>query len=65
MPVTSTHKYRKHSQRNLAFVVIDGRRVYLGKFGSPESQAGYHRESARLLPVFRRRRQPDERRKKE
>jgi len=43
MSVTSTPKYRKHSQRNLAFVVIDRRRVYLGKYGSPESQAAYHR----------------------
>lgn len=40
-------KYRKHSGRNVAFVVLGGRRVYLkGSFGSSESKAEY---KARIL----------------
>ena len=37
-------KYRKHSQRDRAFVEIDGKRHYLpGRYGSPESRAAYDR----------------------
>jgi len=35
-------KYRKHSTRNKAFVVIEGKRVYLpGEYDSPESRSAY------------------------
>ncbi|MBM4003514.1 MAG: hypothetical protein FJ295_09535 [Planctomycetes bacterium] len=35
-------KYRKHSSRNVAFVVLGGRRVYLaGTYGSAASKAEY------------------------
>ena len=40
-------KYRKHSSRDVAFVVLNGRRVYLtGTYGSVESKADY---KARVL----------------
>ncbi len=38
--------YRKFSRKDrspLAFVELDGRRIYLGKHGSPESHQRYHR----------------------
>jgi len=38
----STHRYRKHSSGN-AFVEIDKRRIYLGRFGSQESLDAYKR----------------------
>jgi hypothetical protein len=34
-------KYRLHKARNCAVVTLDGRNVYLGPFGSPESHAKY------------------------
>ena len=36
-------KYRHHKARNLAVVRIDGKDYYLGRFGSEESRAKYHR----------------------
>jgi integrase len=36
-------KYRHYTPKNLGVVRIDGRDVYLGKFGSPESYEKYHR----------------------
>jgi integrase len=36
-------KYRHYKPKDLAVVRLDGRDVYLGKFGSPESYARYHR----------------------
>jgi integrase len=36
-------KYRHHKARNLAVVRIDGKDYYLGRFGSQESRAKYHR----------------------
>jgi integrase len=36
-------KYRLHKFSGQAFVEIKGRRVYLGKYGSEESRAKYHR----------------------
>ncbi len=36
-------KYRHHKARNLAVVRIEGRDYYLGRFGSEESRAKYHR----------------------
>ncbi|MGE0760674.1 MAG: tyrosine-type recombinase/integrase [Pirellulaceae bacterium] len=38
-------KLRRHKERNLAFVTLNGRKVYLGKWGSAESK----REYARVL----------------
>jgi hypothetical protein len=35
--------YRCFKPRNLCLVVIDGRQHYLGRYGSPESVAEYHR----------------------
>lgn len=36
-------KYRHHKARNLGVVRIDGKDYYLGRFGSEESRAKYHR----------------------
>ena len=36
-------KYRHHKARNLAVVRIDGKDYYLGRFGSDENRAKYHR----------------------
>ena len=36
-------KYRHQKARNLAVVRIDGKDYYLGRFGSDESKAKYHR----------------------
>src|SRR5262245_44451697 len=33
--------YRLHKARNCAVVTLDGRHVYLGPFGSPQSKARY------------------------
>lgn len=42
--VNGLPKYRRHSSRDLAFVVLNGQRTYLpGKFGSPESRKEYRR----------------------
>jgi integrase len=41
--------YRHHKARNLAVVTIDGRDVYLGRFGTPESRAEYDRVVAEWL----------------
>lgn len=39
--------YRLHKARNCAIVTIDGRAVYLGPYGSPESHASYAVEIAK------------------
>lgn len=39
----SNPAYRHFRPRNLAFVELGGRRIYLGKYGSPESKEKYHR----------------------
>ncbi len=36
-------KYRHYKPKNLGVVRIDGRDIYLGKFGSPDSYEKYHR----------------------
>ena len=42
--ISQPPKYRRHSSRDLAFVVLAGRRVYLpGRYGSQESRTEYHR----------------------
>ena len=39
----SLPKYRHYKPKNLAVVRIDGRDLYLGKYGSPTSWERYHR----------------------
>ena len=46
--------YRRHKARNLAVVTIEGRDIYLGPFGSPESKVAYDREVAAWLARGRR-----------
>lgn len=42
--VTRLPKYRRHTSRNKAFVVVGGKRIYLpGEFGSAESRKEYKR----------------------
>jgi hypothetical protein len=41
--------YRLHKARQCAVVTLDGRDIYLGVFGSPESQAKYNRLIAEHL----------------
>jgi len=38
----SNPKYRRHKASGRAFVELDGKRFYLGAFGSPESKAKYN-----------------------
>jgi integrase len=51
MPRRSTlqPKYRHYKPKDLAVVRLDGRDVYLGKYGSPESRTLYHRLVAEWL----------------
>ena len=44
-----TPKYRHYKPKNLAVVRINGRDMYLGKYGSPESRERYDRLVAELL----------------
>lgn len=41
--------YRHYKPKNLAVVRIDGRDIYLGRYGSPESHERYNREVAQWL----------------
>jgi hypothetical protein len=43
MPRFRVPKYRHYKPKNLALVVINGKQLYLGKYGSPESWDEYHR----------------------
>jgi integrase len=43
MPVRRVPKYRCYEPKNLGLVVINGRQHYLGRYGTPESLAEYHR----------------------
>lgn len=45
MPSTTqrTPKYRHYKPKDLAVVRLDGRDIYLGKYGTPESWEKYHR----------------------
>jgi len=54
MPKT-THTLRIQKLRNRAFVQIDGKRIYLGPAGAPETEINYHRV---LLEHLERRREP-------
>src|SRR4051812_13051976 len=36
-------KYRCYKPKNLGLVVIDGKQIYLGPYGTPESFAEYNR----------------------
>ena len=38
-----TPKYRLHKASGQALVQLDGRRIYLGKYGTPESKERYRR----------------------
>ncbi|MFO0948103.1 MAG: hypothetical protein U1D30_19645 [Planctomycetota bacterium] len=42
MPRT-THNYRHHKASGLGFVELAGKRIYLGKYGTPESMSEYQR----------------------
>ena len=44
-----TPKYRLHKATGQALVQIDGRRIYLGKYGTPESEERYRRTVAEWL----------------
>ena len=46
-------KYRHHKGSGQALVQIDGRRIYLGKFGSPESHDAYDRVIGEWLAAAR------------
>jgi integrase len=46
---TRTPKYCHHKARNLAYVHLDGKDHYLGRYGSPESWEKYHRLVAEHL----------------
>jgi integrase len=43
MPVRRVPKYRCYKPKNLGLVVLDGRQIYLGPYGTPESLTEYHR----------------------
>ena len=51
-----TPTYRRHRSGGLdrAFVELNGRRIYLGRYGSPESREKYDREVANWLANGRR-----------
>ena len=49
MPHSRIPKYRHYKPKNLGLVVLNGRQIYLGEYGSPESWAEYHR----LVKEFR------------
>ena len=44
-----TPKYRLHKATGQTLVQIDGRRIYLGKYGTPESEELYRRTVAEWL----------------
>src|SRR5947209_19851869 len=52
--VSKTPSYRHHKSDGRAVVTIDGRDIYLGKYGSPGSRAGYDRVIADWLANGRR-----------
>lgn len=56
--------YRRHRQpdgrQDLAFVELDGRRIYLGAYGKPESRAEYDRRIAEYVANGRRLKSKDQ-----
>jgi hypothetical protein len=46
--IVSVQKYRRHKGSSQAFVQVQGRRHYLGKWDSPESKQRYARSIAEL-----------------
>ena len=42
-------KYSRHKNTGQAFVRVDGKYVYLGKHGSPESHEAYRRVVNQLM----------------
>src|SRR3954470_10845271 len=49
MPRSRIPKYRHYKPKDLALVVLNGKQIYLGRYGSPESWDEYHR----LVKEFR------------
>ena len=43
LPDNGIPSYRLHKTKGLALVTLDGRDIYLGKHGTPESRAEYDR----------------------
>lgn len=52
-------KYRMHKGSGQALVQINGKRVYLGKYGSEKSQEKYHRLVAEFLAAGKEPKSPD------
>ena len=55
---TKLPSYRHHKSDGRAVVTLDGRDVYLGKYGTPESRAEYDRVVAEWLAAGRSRPKP-------
>jgi len=49
-----TPKYRHHKGSGQGFVELDGRRIYLGRWGLPETEQRYHRTVAEWIANGRR-----------
>ena len=49
MPKTNIPGYRLHKATGQAFIELEGRRFYLGKYGSKASRAEYERHLAEYL----------------
>jgi integrase len=49
-----TPSYRHHKGSDQGFVELDGRRIYLGKWGLPETEERYHRSISEWLANGRR-----------
>lgn len=58
MPQSQIPSYRHHHATGQAVVVLGGRSIYLGKFGSPESRAKYDRVIARYLTTHHEQQNP-------
>ena len=54
VPTLRTPSYRHHKPSNQAVVTLDGRDIYLGRYGSPESRAEFDRLLAEWLSNGRR-----------
>ena len=49
MPKTNLPSYRLHKASGQAFIELDGRRFYLGKYGSKASKVEYERRLGEYL----------------
>src|SRR5271157_4571122 len=54
LPALRTPAYRHHKPSGQAVVTLDGRDIYLGRYGSPESRAEFDRLLAEWLSNGRR-----------